>query len=199
MFFEARERFAQQRPNEYVRGLLSQYGNRGKPVQLPRAPSHTDARHAVQFRQRELEQLKYTTERAKALEAQLRQSRKDARVLAQYAQQFLGKSANDRRRRDGPPDGHTRSAPVLHTASRPADADNAHGPQEINSDPIVVKGDERATVSRSGRRASVVFKKEDRSSSGNVQQGSVRAADDGEREPEGAADHTGQAGEHDAA
>ena len=198
MFFEARERFAQQRPNEYVRGLLSQYGNRGKPFQLPKAPSHTDALQAAQFRQRELEQLKYATERAKALEAQLRQSRKDARVLAQYAQQFLGKSANDRRR-DGPPDGHTRSAPVLHTASRPADADNAHGPQEINSDPIVVKGDEPATVGRSGRRASVVLKKEERPSGGNVQHGSVRAADDGEREPEGAADHTGQAGEHDAA
>lgn len=154
MFFEARERFAQQRPNEYVRGLLSQYGNHGKPVQLPKAPSHTDALQAAQFRQRELEQLKYATERAKALEAQLRQSRKDARILAQYAQQFLGKSANDRRR-DRPPDGHTRSAPVLHTASRPTDADNAHGPQEINSDPIVMKGDEPATVSRSGRRASV--------------------------------------------
>jgi hypothetical protein len=48
MFFEARDRFAQQRPNEYVRGLLSQYGNRGKPMQLNR-PTHADHQRAMEF------------------------------------------------------------------------------------------------------------------------------------------------------
>ena len=61
MFFEARERFAQKRPNEYVRGLLSQYGNHGKPIQLNR-PTHVDHQQALAFRQRELEEMRLAKE-----------------------------------------------------------------------------------------------------------------------------------------
>lgn len=194
MFFEARERFAQNRPNEYVRGLLSQYGNRGKPIQLNR-PTHMDHQQALAFRQRELEEMRLAKERAKYLEAQLTQSRRDARILAQYARQFLAQPPNDHRR-DGPPDGHTRSTPVLHTASRPTDADDATRTQEINSSPIVEVDDGRGVASSSGPGAPVVLEKKSSAKRGHVQPRSVRAADDGEREPEGAADHTGPASEH---
>lgn len=194
MFFEARERFAQKRPNEYVRGLLSQYGNHGKPIQLKR-PTHVDHQQALAFRQRELEEMRLAKERAKYLEAQLSRSRTDARILAQYARQFLVQPPNDHRR-DGPPNGHAGSTPVLHTASRPTDADNAARAQEINSSPIVEVDDGRGVVSSSGPGAPVVLEKKSGAKRGHVQPRSVRAADDGEREPEGAADHTGPASEH---
>jgi len=197
MFFEARDRFAQKRPNEYVRGLLSQYGNRGKPMQLNR-PSQVDHQQALAFRQRELEEMRYARQRAEALEAQLKVARKDARVLAKFAKQFLAQPPNDRRR-DGPPDGHTGGAPVLHTARRPTHADDAARTQEINSSPIVEIDDGRGAVDRSGPGTGVVLEKKSGAKRGHVQPRSVRAADDGEREPEGAADHTGQASEHDAA
>ena len=74
MFFDARERFNQKRPNEYVRGLLAQYGDRGKPMQFTRT-SRFDAQDAAAFRQRELEEMRYAKERAESLEAQLAQSR----------------------------------------------------------------------------------------------------------------------------
>jgi hypothetical protein len=199
MFFDARDRFEQKRPNEYVRGLLSQYGDHGKPMQLNR-PSHSDARQAKAFRQRELEEMRYAKQRTEELEAQLAQSRNDSLILARFAKQFLAKPTNARGRGHDRElnDGHTGGAPVLLPKNHPPDADDALGTQEINSSPIP-EDDGAGVAGRSGRGAPVVLKKEPSAQRGNVQPRSVRAADDGEREPEGAADHTGQASEHDAA
>ena len=132
MFFDARRRFEQQRPNEYVRGLLAQYGNHGKPMQLNK-PTYFQALEAANFRQRELEEMRLVKQRAQALEAQLQQSRKDARILAQFARQFLGQSPNDHGRGRQPHNGHTRGTPALLPKSNPTDADDARGAQEINS------------------------------------------------------------------
>jgi len=130
MFFDARRRFEQKRPNEYVRGLLAQYGNHGKPMQLNK-PTYFQAQEAANFRLRELEEMRLVKQRAQALEAQLQQSRRDASILAQFARQFLGQSPNDHGRGHQPHNGHTRGTPALLPKSNPTDADDARGAQEI--------------------------------------------------------------------
>ena len=67
-------------------------------MQLNR-PSHADHQRAMEFRQRDLEEMRYygirevhkqlEAARREALEAQLKVARKDARVLAKFAKQFL--------------------------------------------------------------------------------------------------------------
>lgn len=197
MFFDARSRFDQKRPNEYVRGLLAQYGDRGKPVQLKR-PSHFDAQEAAAFRQRELEEMKYAKRRAEALEKQLLQSRKDARILAHYAQQFLGQSRGDARGGGGGREldnGHINGAPVLLPKGDSSDAHDARRAQEINSGPTT--SDARgAGADRSGRGTGVVLEAKGTDSRGDVQPGTLRDDDDEERSPTGAADPPGHASEH---
>ena len=196
MFFDARSRFDQKRPNEYVRGLLAQYGDRGKPMQLNRT-SHFNALDAAAFRQRELEEMTYAKQRAETLEAQLGQSRKDAWILAQYAQQFLGQSRDarggggDHERHNG----HTNGDPVLLPKGRPSDAHDARGAQEINSGPLTDDA-RRAGADRSGRGTGVVLIEEGTHSRADVQQGVLRDDDDEEHSPDGAADPAGHASEH---
>ena len=197
MFFDARSRFDQKRPNEYVRGLLSQYGDRGKPIQLNR-PSHFNAHEAAAFRQRELEEMAYAKQRAVALEAQLRQSRSDGRILAHYAQQFLGQSRGDARGGGGgrkPDDGHINGAPVLLPEGHPTDAHDARRAQEINSSPIAEDA-RGAGADRSGRGTGVVLETQGTHSRGDVQSGILRDEDDEERSPARAADPAGHASEH---
>ena len=190
MFFDARERFNQKRPHEYVRGLLAQYGNRGKPMQLTRT-SRFNAREAAAFRQRELEQMRLANERAKYLEQQLSQSRNDARILAEYARQFLGQSQSDARGGGGGrqlDNNHIGGAPVLLPKGSPSDAHNALRTQEINSGPIPASDDRRARAARSGPGTDLEITESDTDSRGDVQPGDVRDEDDEERTPTGAAD-----------
>lgn len=197
MFFDARSRFDQKRPNEYVRGLLSQYGDRGKPMQLNRS-SHFNAQEAAAFRQRELEEMAYAKQRAVALEAQLRQSRSDGRILAHYAQQFLGQSRGDARGSGGGhelDDDHINGAPVLLPKGHPPDAHDARRAQEINSSPIA-EDDRGAGVGRSGRGTGVVLETQGTHSRGDVQSRILRDDDDEDRSPDGAADPPGHASEH---